>query len=195
MNHETIRYQDALNLDRTARRAYETDLAARAAEGDSGAFRAIAEVHGGRIYRVCERIVKNEADALDAAQEVLILLHRKLGAFRGDSDLSTWIHRVAINVSLMSLRRNKRRSVLRSLDDLPLVESSSLEEQLEDREKLRQIENAWQKVSKKHRRALELRVVEDQPLEEIAGQLGISVPATKSRIHRARLELSALAGI
>lgn len=184
-------YQDVLTTGARAERyAFEALLIADAASGDSAAFRVISEAHYGRIFRVARRIVKTDDDACDVAQDVLVTLHRKLGSFRGDSELGSWLHRVTANAALMFLRRNGRHRGHMSDEVLAQVASdASLSREAEDRETLRALQLAWGGLSEKHREVLNLRVADEESVEVIAEKLEISIPAAKSRIHRARLEL------
>ncbi|MEZ4460294.1 MAG: sigma-70 family RNA polymerase sigma factor [bacterium] len=190
-------YQAVLaNGSRQERYAYEAELIADAASGNAEAFRVISEMHYGRIYRVARRIVRSDEDAADVAQDVLLTLHRKLDSFRGDSELGSWLHRVSANAALMFLRRNSRHRNHLNDDALTQVSSDfSVHRDAEDRETLRALQDAWESLSEKHREVLDLRVGRDESVGEIAQKLDLSVPAAKSRIHRARLELIELAGL
>jgi RNA polymerase sigma-70 factor (ECF subfamily) len=92
----------------------EAEALARAQAGDHQAFAQLYSLHKRRIYSLCLRMVSNIAEAEDLTQDAFLQLHRKIATFRGDSAFSTWLHRLAINVVLMHLRR-KGLSVI-SLD-------------------------------------------------------------------------------
>lgn len=188
-------YQAVLaGTSRTERYAFEAALIERAASGDSTAFRVISEAHYQRIFRVARRIVRTDDDASDVAQEVLLTLHRKLDSFRGESELGSWLHRVTANAALMFLRKNSRHANHLNDDALVFVPSdASTHQHVEDRETLRSLQAAWDRLSDKHREVLDLRVVNEESVGEIAQRLELSIPATKSRIHRARIELLELA--
>src|SRR5580704_13237590 len=81
------------------------DVLVRAQAGDHHAFAQLYSLHKRRIYSLCLRMVGNVAEAEDLTQEAFLQLHRKIATFRGDSAFSTWMHRLAINVVLMHLRR------------------------------------------------------------------------------------------
>src|SRR6201997_2176183 len=83
----------------------ENVLVKRAIDGDGGAFAALFQLHRGRVYAVCLRMTNNPADADDLTQEAFIQAFRKLATFRGESALSTWLHRVAVNTALMHFRK------------------------------------------------------------------------------------------
>jgi RNA polymerase sigma-70 factor (ECF subfamily) len=193
MTTELQTYQQLLSARNTvARRAFETELVERAIAGNPSAFRVIADAHRDRMFRVAIRVVKNEEDANDVVQDVMVTIHRKLNLFHGNSDLGTWIHRVTVNTALMSLRRNARFNKHVGEEILETVATDDVQREIENRDELRMIQEAWGRVSEKHREALYLRVVEDETVEDIASTLGVSVAAAKSRIHRARLELQTL---
>lgn len=191
---ELEKYQKVLAARNvSARRAFESELVERATAGDGSAFRTIVDAHRERMFRVSMRVVKNEEDAWDVVQDVMLALHRKLHLFQGNSDLGTWIHRITVNTALMFIRRNARFN--RNVGEEVLVsvaQDEDLSQRLEDREELRVIQEAWSQVQPKHQDVLYLRAVEEESLEEIAEKIGMSVAATKSRIHRARLELQSV---
>jgi len=91
----------------TSSEAHESDavLVRRALEGEGDAFATLFQLHKGRVYAVCLRMTNNTADADDLTQEAFIQAFRKLETFRGESALSTWLHRVAVNTALMHFRR------------------------------------------------------------------------------------------
>ena len=91
------------------------ELLERAQAGDHRAFAEIYSLHKRRIYSLCLRMLGNAAEAEDLTQEAFLQLHRKIGTFRGESAFSTWLHRLAINVVLMRLR--KKGLQLISLDE------------------------------------------------------------------------------
>src|SRR6266436_5793987 len=90
-------------------------LIKRAQKGDSDAFGALFHRHKSRIYSVCLRMTNNTAEAEDLTQDAFLQVFRKLATFRGDSALSTWLHRIAVNTVLMHFRRKAPGGV--SLDE------------------------------------------------------------------------------
>src|SRR5207245_441021 len=77
----------------------------RAKQGDAEAFEILYNLHKRRVYSLCLRMTANTADAEDLTQEAFLQLFRKIGTFRGESAFSTWLHRMAVNVVLMRLRK------------------------------------------------------------------------------------------
>src|SRR5271165_3710368 len=100
--------------NRTATLSPGSDLIRRAQQGDSAAFATLFHTHKARIYSLCLRMTNNVAEAEDLVQDAFLHVFRKLSAFRGDSALSTWIYRIAINTVLMKFRRKSPHQV--SLD-------------------------------------------------------------------------------
>src|SRR3989449_5737109 len=93
----------------------ESEAIARCVAGDQSAFEALYGMHKRRVYSLCLRMVSNVGEAEDLAQEVFMQLFRKISTFRGESAFSTWLHRLAVNVVLMHLR--KKGLQLISLDE------------------------------------------------------------------------------
>ncbi len=178
----------------------DSELVRSAQQGDREAFRELVTRHEGRVYRVALRMLRDPQDAEDVLQETFINVHRHLGSFRGDSEFSTWVYRIAANASLMKLR--SRKPVV-SLDE-PFPESegesppheivdwsATPEQVLLNGEVHEQMERALQDLPEIHRLVFVLRDVEGMSIEETARALNISVPNVKTRLHRARLALRA----
>src|SRR5260370_33707412 len=152
-----------------------------------------------RIYNVARRMLGNDADAEDVTQDVLLQLVRKLGTFRGESAFPTWLHRVTVNAALANRRKRASHEEHRVHDPLdsffedgshaaPVRKWSVAPEQgALDRETREHIEKAIAQLPEIYRDVYVLADVEQLPNAEIAGMLGFSVPAVKSRLHRARL--------
>ena len=96
----------------------DSELIGRAQRGDADAFAALFQAHKMRIYSLCLRMTNNTAEAEDLTQEAFLQVFRKLSTFRGDSALSTWLYRIAVNTVLMRFRK-------RSLSQLSLDEPRS----------------------------------------------------------------------
>ncbi len=101
----------------------EQEAIARAQQGDAECFEALYGLHKRRVYSLCLRMTGNTADAEDLTQEAFLQLYRKIATFRGESAFSTWLHRLAVNVVLMRLRK-------KGLPEVSLEET--LEPQQED---------------------------------------------------------------
>src|SRR6266550_4184987 len=90
----------------------EVEAIAQAKDGVAAAFEYIYKAHCRRVYSVCLRMIKNQAEAEDLMQQAFLQLFRKIGTFRGESGFSTWLHRVTVNVVLMHLRRKRPTELL-----------------------------------------------------------------------------------
>ena len=171
------------------------DILARAQAGDHHAFAHLYSLHKRRIYSLCLRMVGNVAEAEDLTQEAFLQLHRKISTFRGDSAFITWLHRMAINVVLMHLR--KKELPLISLDEAmePTVEEGpgrsfgapdlSLAGSI-DRMAL---ERAIANLPAGYRLVFILHDIEGYEHNEIASMLECSIGNSKSQLHKARLKL------
>lgn len=173
----------------------ETETLARAQAGDHYAFAQIYSLHKRRIYSLCLRMVGSIAEAEDLTQEVFLQLHRKISTFRGDSAFSTWLHRMAINVVLMHLRR-KGLSLI-SLDEAmePVPEEGPgrsfgapdlTQAGAIDRLAL---ESAVSSLPAGYRLIFVLHDIEGYEHNEIASMLDCSIGNSKSQLHKARLKL------
>lgn len=173
----------------------EADVLAQAQAGDHYAFAQLYALHKRRIYSLCLRMVGNVAEAEDLTQEAFLQLHRKIATFRGDSAFSTWLHRLAINVVLMHLR--KKGLSLISLDEAmePTPEEGpgrsfgapdlSLAGSI-DRLAL---ERAISELPAGYRLIFVLHDIEGYEHNEIAAMLDCSIGNSKSQLHKARLKL------
>jgi RNA polymerase sigma-70 factor (ECF subfamily) len=177
----------------------ESALVAKAREGDLQAFNELVNSYSRKIFRLAKHITQNEEDAEDVLQETFLKAFEHLGDFQGQSKFYTWIVRIAVNESLMKLRKRKSdRSVpldepVDTGEDTVVREIAVWDENPEQkysREELGQIlDEAVQGLRPAFRTVFVLRDIEELSTEETAEALGISVPAVKSRLLRARLQL------
>lgn len=155
----------------------------RAAEGDRDAQRAIYEELVGSIHRVIGRIV-GDSDADDVTQIAMMRLFEKLPQFRGDSRLSTWAHRLAVNEALQH-RRRRQRQPSRSVrdDDATTAAATGAMETTE------MLQTALRELDPELRLIFELKELEEWAYDRIADTLEIPVGTVGSRLNRARREL------
>ena len=173
----------------------EADVLALAQAGDHHAFAHLYSLHKRRIYSLCLRMVGNIAEAEDLTQEAFLQLHRKIATFRGDSAFSTWLHRLAINVVLMQLRK-KGLSVI-SLDEAmePAVEErpgrsfGAADLTLAGAIDRMALQRAIDGLPAGYRLIFVLHDIEGYEHNEIADMLECSVGNSKSQLHKARLKL------
>jgi RNA polymerase sigma-70 factor, ECF subfamily len=173
----------------------EATLVQRAQRGDEQAFATLYQLHNKRVYSVCLRMTKDEAEAEDLAQEAFMQVFRNLNSFRGDSAFSTWLYRIAVNTVLMKLRRRKSPPVL-SLDEPVSTDSPSLKREVGkqdpslcgaiDRIALRR---AIEELPGGARQIFELHEVEGYQHHEIAEQLQCSIGNSKSQLYKAKMKM------
>jgi RNA polymerase sigma-70 factor (ECF subfamily) len=177
----------------------EAVLVSQAREGDMQAFSELVRRYEGKIFRLAQHITQNREDAEDVLQESFMKAYEHLDQFKGDSKFYTWIVRIAVNQSLMKLRRRKTDKSV-SLDeqidtgeDTIVREIAAWDEDPEQkftREELGEIlDTAVESLDPPYRSVFVLRDIEELSTEETAEALGLSVPAVKSRLLRARLQL------
>jgi len=177
----------------------ESALVAQAREGDTVAFGELVRRYEGKIFRLAQHITQNREDAEDVLQETFLKSYEHLDQFKGDSKFYTWIVRIAVNQALMKLRRRKTDKSV-SLDeqidtgeDTVVREIAAWGENPEEhfsREELGDVlDTAIQSLEPLYRSVFVLRDIEELSTEETAEALGLSVPAVKSRLLRARLQL------
>jgi RNA polymerase sigma-70 factor, ECF subfamily len=161
----------------------------RAINGDESALRAIWTQHAPRIDALVRRLVGDPDQAADVAQEVWIQIFRALPGYRGDSQFSTWAHRIAVNRTLNALRSLRRVSRI----EVDIEEDSFSVEHDGDRSMLAQtIDEAVQRLSPGARHVFVLHDVEGYTHEEIAAELGITSGGSKSQLFKARAKLRRL---
>lgn len=176
----------------------EAALVAAAKGGDLSAFEALVTRYEGKIFRLAQNITQNREDAEDVMQEAFLKAYVHLGNFHGDSRFYTWLVRIAVNEALMKLR--KRRPGQFSIDE-PVESDDDLmprevedwgpspEDRFAETEMNEIIAEAVGKLEPAYRVVLQLRELDQLSTEETAELLGLSIPAVKSRLLRARLKL------
>jgi RNA polymerase sigma-70 factor, ECF subfamily len=187
--------RSAGSVSATSTNAIDDDVLTLAQAGDHGAFAQLYSLHKRRIYSLCLRMVGNVAEAEDLTQETFLQLHRKIATFRGDSAFSTWLHRLAINVVLMQLR--KKGLSLISLDEAmeptpeegPSRSFGAPDLALTGAIDRLALERAIGELPAGYRLIFILHDVEGFEHNEIASMLDCSIGNSKSQLHKARLKL------
>jgi RNA polymerase sigma-70 factor, ECF subfamily len=173
----------------------EQEAIDRAKQGDAGAFEYLYDLHKRRVYSLCLRMTGNTAAAEDLTQEAFLQLFRKIGTFRGESAFSTWLHRMAVNVVLMQLRK-------KNLPVVPIDETSEGEEEGTIRKEpgapdsrlagsidRLHLQRAVDELPPGYRTIFVLHDVEGYEHNEIAEMIGCSIGNSKSQLHKARIKL------
>jgi RNA polymerase sigma-70 factor (ECF subfamily) len=170
----------------------DTELVRRARANDRLAFREIIQRHNRRLYRLVRSMLKDEADAEDAVQEIYLHAFARLGEFRGESALSTWLTRIAVNEALMRLRCRRETAELTeetmsaTIVTFPLPVGQNPEEVAARSQISRVLEAAIDELPDGFRTVFVLRTVEQLSTEETAAALGIPEDTVKTRLFRAR---------
>jgi RNA polymerase sigma-70 factor, ECF subfamily len=177
----------------------ETEAIQRASQGDRTAFECLYLLHSRRVYAVCLRMVGDSAEADDLTQEAFLLLLRKIHTFRGESAFSTWLHRLAVNLVLMRLRKKSPPSVsIEATPDAddetvsPNIDVGALDLALEGSIDRINLERGIQQLPVGYRSVFILHDIQGYQHNEIAEILGRSVGASKSQLHKARTRLREL---
>jgi RNA polymerase sigma-70 factor (ECF subfamily) len=184
----------------------EAQFIARLVARDESAFNELVVTYERRVYGLVFRMLGRRDEAEDLAQEVFVQVFKAIDQFRGESKLSTWIYRIAVNLCKNRTKYNQRRHAGEQ-DDIDAMaervpmsaaravtvgDQSRPDELVEGMQLEVIVKRAIQKLDTEFREALILADVEDMPYEEIAQITGVPVGTVKSRIHRARAQLKAL---
>ena len=186
---DVIADDDCKLANRKAPSDSEAMLVRRALAGEADAFAKLFEAHRGRVYAVCLRMTNNPADADDLTQEAFIQAFRKLATFRGDSALSTWLHRVAVNTALMHFRR---QAVPKATIEAPADHEGGRREFGRQDDRLHHsldriaLTRALEALPSGYRMIFELHEIGGYGHREIAKLLSCSVGNSKSQLHKAK---------
>ena len=179
----------------------EAEAIRRARDGDRTVFELLYRLHSRRVYAVCLRMVANTAEAEDLTQETFLLLLRKIHTFRGESAFSTWLHRLAVNLVLMRLRKKSppTDSLEAALDPddetaspHPASMVGALDLLLEGSIDRINLERCIARLPVGYRTIFVLHDIQGYAHHEIAEILGRSVGVSKSQLHKARMRLREL---
>ena len=165
---------------------------------DERAFEELIRTHGGTVYNIAFRMMGNHAEAEDLSQEIFITVFKRIDSFRGDSTLSTWLYRVAINhcknrIKYMQRRHDQDRKEYS--DSRPAVTSGSKatgstfdrpDDLVEAMETEKIIQRALEALDEDHRTILVLREIECMSYEQIGEIMKLEAGTVKSKLHRAR---------
>lgn len=182
----------------------EKELLGRLRQGREDAYEQLVRIYGGRMLAVARRFLRADEDARDAVQDAFLSAFRSIDSFEGNSRISTWLHRIVVNASLMKLRTRRRKPEQSIEELLPsyqddghlTVPASPWRETGPDgveRGELRDLLiRSIDQLPEAYRNVLLLRDIEELDTEETAKAMGISPGAVKTRLHRARQALRGL---
>jgi RNA polymerase sigma-70 factor (ECF subfamily) len=184
----TLRVVNLAELDDSA-------LARAAADGNREAFDTIVERHRRAVYQVCYRFVNNHEDASDLAQDAFVRAWKGLKNFKGQSALSTWLYRIAVNVCLN--RKAEKRRITEPIETTEHVADTRIEgahHALVREERAVVVRRAIANLPEKQRATLILRTYHEMSHQEIADVLGTSVGAAKANLFHALNSLKKILG-
>jgi RNA polymerase sigma-70 factor (ECF subfamily) len=176
-------------------------LLERLRKGASGAVDDLLRQYQGKIFNLAMSILKNESDAEEATQDVFMTVIRKVDTFKGNSAFYSWMYRICVNTCLMRLRGKRRNDTVAIEEFMPVFTedgmhaspmddwSKEVERKALNEELGKMIRKFTEELSEKYRVVFVLSDIEGLSNEETAKVLGMTVPAVKSRLHRARLYL------
>lgn len=172
--------------------------------GDEQVFETLVRTYGGRLLAVARRMLRDEEDARDAVQEGFLNAYRRRDTFKGDAQISTWLHAIVVNAALMKLRTRRRKPETAIQDLLPrFLPNDHFAEQfpswtepvdvaLSRRETAELVRKAIEELPETYRTVVLLRDIEGLSTEETARLVDTTPNAVKIRLHRGRLALRTL---
>lgn len=180
----------------------DTEIINRLIKHDETAYREFVEKHQQMVINTCNGFVHNSDDAQDIAQDVFIEIFRSLKNFRNESKISTWLYRIAVNKSLNFIRKNKKHSILRSIDsyfdgddgnnnkiEIPEKNLQYHDSNMDNQERSVILNKAISSLPKNQKIAFTLNKYDEIKYNEIAEIMSVSLSAVESLIHRAKLGL------
>lgn len=174
------------------------ELVAGIKKGDEASFQEIVSRYTQKVYNLAMRLTRNQEDAEEVLQDVFITVHQKIESFEGKSAFSSWLYRVTANTAFMKLRKRRSTESVSFEDLTSSVKDNWVGKTPDDsdmnymsiRHELRDvIEKAVKKLPQEYLEIFVLRDIDGLSNEEVGEILKLSVPAVKSRLHRARLIL------
>jgi RNA polymerase sigma-70 factor (ECF subfamily) len=172
----------------------EAEAISRAQAGEEASFEVLYHLHKRRVYFLCLRMTGDSSRAEDMTQEVFLQLYRKIGSFRGESAFATWLHRMTVNIVLMTLRKKRlpEESLEPPDEDSPVREIGTVDGVLHGSLDRITLERVIAELPPGYRIIFVLHDVEGYEHNEIAEMLGCSLGNSKSQLHKARMKLRGL---
>ena len=171
----------------------DADLLRAHAAGDASAFEELVRRHRDRLWAVALRTTRDREEAADALQDALISAYKAAGSFRGDSAVTTWLHRIVVNACLDRMRRRQTRATVQLPEEGP-HEPADSRDRVAERETRMVVEEALRQLPAEQRAAIVLVDVEGWSVAETAAMLGVPEGTVKSRCARGRARLAVLLG-
>ncbi|HYV96041.1 MAG TPA: sigma-70 family RNA polymerase sigma factor [Gemmatimonadaceae bacterium] len=165
------------------------DIVRRAQAGDVSAFESLYRAHAGHVLTLCRRMLRDDAEAGEATQDVFVRVWERLTTFRGQSAFGTWLHRLAVNVVLERLRKTRRDADRLIAGDEDMFGARS---QTDDADTVMDVETALRSLPEGARSVFVLHDMEGYSHEEIAQMTGIAAGTARAQLCRARRALMKL---
>jgi len=166
----------------------DLDLVGRIRSGDGAAFETLYRQHATRLYNLASRMIGAHGEADDLLQDIFLLAYRKLGSFRGESSLGTWLYRLAMNHCLDVLR-NRQTRMGQQTDSLDEPDAVASRVPVLGAVRRIDLERAIESLPPACRAAFLLHDVEGFGHQEVGTMLGISEGTSKSQVHKARMRI------
>ncbi len=170
--------------------APDRSLLAAHLAGDPDAFGRIVARHRDRLWAVALRTLGDREEAADALQDALLSAYRAAGSYRGEAQVTTWLHRIVVNACLDRVRRRQARPTVPLLDEAGRTDPSDPRDSLAERETALDIEQALAALAHDQRVAIVLVDLQGLSVEEAAAVLDVPVGTVKSRCSRGRARLA-----
>jgi RNA polymerase sigma-70 factor (ECF subfamily) len=175
----------------------DEDLVALTQGGSEGAYAILVERYSDYVFTIAARILGDDEDAYDAAQEAFVRAYRAIGRFRGDAKFSSWLYRIATNRALTHLKRRRKRAPAVDIDAGPHIESAidveprrtRPDQLVVDAEFRDQVRAAVAKLPDQYRTVITLFYLEQRSYKEVAGVMGLPMGTLKTHLHRGRAML------
>lgn len=176
----------------------DIELMVKLKAGDKTVFNELVALYSDRILNTCYRFLLNREDAEDISQEVFIEIFQSVRSFRGDSQISTWIYRIAVTKCLDEIKRRKRKKRITSigkmlhLDDVAglIGGGSPADKSIHEIERMKEVEQALNKLPDSQRVAFTLSKIEGYSNSEIADIMKTTIIAVESLIYRAKKNIT-----
>ena len=169
----------------------DLDLVKKVQSGSLQAFKQLIENHKNHVFHLCLKILKNQEESEEVAQDVFIKIYKALKKFRGDSKFSTWLYRITYNECLVRLRKNRKRLLQTELDeevlDLEFIEQKFQQVEIDERNRI--IDRSLNVLDEINRTIILLYYYHENSVEEISKIVGLSETNIKTRLFRARKQL------
>ena len=184
-----------MSSEPSANNADDTRLVQAALGGDKDAFGGLVQRYQDRVFNTLLRVLGSREDAREVVQDAFVQALVKLDTFRGDAKFYTWLYRIAMNLALSHRRRRRPTDSLDAAKDYageePVSHQPTAAEEMIQRERASQLQQALLQLNDGHRQILVLRELESCSYETIAAILDMPVGTVRSRLFRARIQLKA----